>query len=342
MTDIGNTTRRGFTFQEHLDNIGLVHMNGRVYDPTIVRFLSADPFVMQLFATQGLNRYSYVSNNPLSYFDPTGFGEEEPEIVRPDDADTTGVEEFLVTADRPHLDNIGQFLSLNTGTSVAYGDFGGSASDGGGVEVRTKVPEKPSKEACVAAGKTTGGCDSYFLGPGFNQISSGFSSSASVELGRTGTAALSQSGDASLNDNAGLAETARPTPRVANQPGDIVGFAGAEAGTDLFAVLFGVSGASGALLDRRGTACMFNQVCVQIGVGGFAGVSGQAVGGFSSPLENGTAGAFGFFAVGSAGAGGFGTLDVNSSSLTGGAGFAEGIGGAIGLQFCRIDLFNCQ
>src|SRR5690606_24467679 len=49
------------------------HMNGRVYDPAIGRFLSADPFMQFPDSTQGLNRYTYVGNNPLSYTDPSGF-----------------------------------------------------------------------------------------------------------------------------------------------------------------------------------------------------------------------------------------------------------------------------
>jgi len=48
-------------------------MNGRVYDPQIGRFMSADPIVQDPTDTQSLNRYSYVSNNPLSYTDPTGY-----------------------------------------------------------------------------------------------------------------------------------------------------------------------------------------------------------------------------------------------------------------------------
>ncbi len=47
-------------------------MNGRVYDPTLGRFLSADPIVQSQFNPQSLNRYSYVLNNPLSYTDPSG------------------------------------------------------------------------------------------------------------------------------------------------------------------------------------------------------------------------------------------------------------------------------
>lgn len=53
--------------------VGLVHMNGRVYDPTIGRFLSPDPNVQIPESTQGFNRYTYVNNNPLSYSDPSGF-----------------------------------------------------------------------------------------------------------------------------------------------------------------------------------------------------------------------------------------------------------------------------
>lgn len=35
--------RHGFTGHEELDDVGLIHMNGRLYDPVIGRFLSADP-----------------------------------------------------------------------------------------------------------------------------------------------------------------------------------------------------------------------------------------------------------------------------------------------------------
>jgi RHS repeat-associated protein len=72
-TTIAATTHRGFTFHEGLDNVGLVHMNGRAYDPTIGRFISADPHVQDVTNSQMLNRYSYVTNNPLSYTDPSGF-----------------------------------------------------------------------------------------------------------------------------------------------------------------------------------------------------------------------------------------------------------------------------
>ncbi|RZR04097.1 hypothetical protein D8T43_21285, partial [Vibrio vulnificus] len=73
-TSTSEVGRIGFTGHEMLDEVGLIHMNGRVYDPTIGRFLSADPFIQdEWFATQAFNRYSYVQNNPLSYTDPTGY-----------------------------------------------------------------------------------------------------------------------------------------------------------------------------------------------------------------------------------------------------------------------------
>jgi RHS repeat-associated protein len=65
-------TTRGFTNQEELDSVCLVDLNARVYDPTIGRFMSADPTVEAMFDPQDLNRYSYVGNNPLSLTDPTG------------------------------------------------------------------------------------------------------------------------------------------------------------------------------------------------------------------------------------------------------------------------------
>ena len=64
---------RGYTGHEHLDEVGLVHMNGRIYDPASGRFLQADPIVQSPENSQSYNRYSYVMNNPLSLTDPSGY-----------------------------------------------------------------------------------------------------------------------------------------------------------------------------------------------------------------------------------------------------------------------------
>ena len=63
---------RGFTGHEHLQTVGLIHMNGRLYDPALHRFLQPDNYVQDPFNTQNFNRYGYCLNNPLLYTDPNG------------------------------------------------------------------------------------------------------------------------------------------------------------------------------------------------------------------------------------------------------------------------------
>ncbi len=64
---------RGYTGHEQLDNNGLIHMNGRVYDAEMRRFLSPDPVNGLPGNTQSYNRFSYVLNSPPNYTDPTGY-----------------------------------------------------------------------------------------------------------------------------------------------------------------------------------------------------------------------------------------------------------------------------
>jgi len=63
---------RGYTGHEHLQSVGLIHMNGRLYDPVLRRFISPDNFVQDPYNTQNFDRYTYVYNNPLIYNDPSG------------------------------------------------------------------------------------------------------------------------------------------------------------------------------------------------------------------------------------------------------------------------------
>ena len=63
---------RGFTSHEFLSWFNLYNMNGRLYDPLVGRFLSADNYVQDPTNTQHYNRYSYCLNNPLKYSDPSG------------------------------------------------------------------------------------------------------------------------------------------------------------------------------------------------------------------------------------------------------------------------------
>ena len=68
---------RGYTDHEHLSEQELIHMNGRVYDHNLGKFISSDPVVQDAKNSQNLNRYSYVLNNPMSYVDPSGYFLEE-------------------------------------------------------------------------------------------------------------------------------------------------------------------------------------------------------------------------------------------------------------------------
>ena len=63
---------RGFTGHEHLQTVRLIHMNGRLYDPALHRFLQPDNYVQDPFNTQNFNRYGYCLNNPLVYVDENG------------------------------------------------------------------------------------------------------------------------------------------------------------------------------------------------------------------------------------------------------------------------------
>ena len=81
-------TDRGFTGHEHLDDVGLVHMNGRIYDPTLGVFLQADPHIADRTNLQNFNRYSYCLGNPLTCTDPSGF-------------DPQSLQTVIVTGNRP-------------------------------------------------------------------------------------------------------------------------------------------------------------------------------------------------------------------------------------------------
>ena len=63
---------RGYTSHEHFSEVGIIHMNGRLYDPLLRRFLNADENIQDPTNTQNYNKYGYVLNNPLIYSDFNG------------------------------------------------------------------------------------------------------------------------------------------------------------------------------------------------------------------------------------------------------------------------------
>jgi RHS repeat-associated protein len=95
LNTIAGISRQGFTFQTALgQSMGLNHMNGRVQDAILGRFLSPDPHVPDPTNAQSYNRYSYVNNNPLTQVDPTGF---ENKFILPDGSPDSDSFNFTTT-----------------------------------------------------------------------------------------------------------------------------------------------------------------------------------------------------------------------------------------------------
>lgn len=80
-------TDRGYTGHEHLDDIGVIHMNGRLFDPTIARMLQPDRVIQAPENLQDFNRYTYCFNNPSTCTDPSGL--ERNSVAKADAEDET-------------------------------------------------------------------------------------------------------------------------------------------------------------------------------------------------------------------------------------------------------------
>jgi RHS repeat-associated protein len=105
------TYKNGFTGHDHLDNLGLVHMGGRVFDPSIALFTRSDPFNQCQSATNCYNRYLYCLGNPLKYTDPTGYKWKPWKTIVSIICPPLGV--VLVADELANKGRIGKFLEKN-------------------------------------------------------------------------------------------------------------------------------------------------------------------------------------------------------------------------------------
>ena len=60
-----------------LDNSGTYYLGSRHYDPNTGRFLQQDTFKGDIYSPWTQNLYTYTSNNPVNYIDPTGYSKEQ-------------------------------------------------------------------------------------------------------------------------------------------------------------------------------------------------------------------------------------------------------------------------
>lgn len=147
LAQVGIGTSRGYTGHEHLDRTGLIHMNGRVYDPTLARFLSADPIVQAPYYSQSYNRYTYVWNNPMGMTDPSGYLGTDSLDKDTKDKDKPNNPEGKDKNKAPKTTTV-TANKYGNGYTITYGTGMGSGSDneGGNKENKENKEKKEKKK----------------------------------------------------------------------------------------------------------------------------------------------------------------------------------------------------
>jgi len=140
---------RGYTGHEMLPEVGLINMNARLYDPLLGRMLSPDQVLSSPAEPQAYNMYTYCSNNPLKFTDPTGYQQGNPNSSTPS----------IIAAEK-RADYSNMMWALY-GTDVGRTPYGfGFGSHGGG------VPSVSIDGGAIPANNETGSLLSGILGVG--------------------------------------------------------------------------------------------------------------------------------------------------------------------------------
>ncbi|MDR3607812.1 MAG: RHS repeat-associated core domain-containing protein [Oligoflexia bacterium] len=180
------TSHQGFTGQEHLDDggLGLIDMNGRMYDPLIGRFMSPDPYIQNASNLQNLNRYSYVMNNPVSLIDPSGYWFMNDVVSW-----VSGAASTVGSA----IGSAGKWVGNNIGTIAAVAAVVGASVLTFGVADAFLAPALGGIGAALLAGATSGaiagGLSSSLLGGGFSWKAVGMGALAGAVGGAIGSVA---------------------------------------------------------------------------------------------------------------------------------------------------------
>ncbi|RXR17339.1 hypothetical protein EQG63_11155 [Flavobacterium amnicola] len=215
---------RGYTSHEHLMGVGLIHMNGRLYDPMLHRFLQPDNYIQDPHNTQNYNRYGYAFNNPLKYTDPSGEEFFTAIVI----GVGIGVATYLLSAiavEAPiTFDAIAQTVIFSCISSGATFGIGSATASIGNFFVRSAVQ-------AVAHGTVQGGLSEVQGG----KFCTGFYAGA---LSSAAASAWSGGNNYTYNQDGSIATSTTAFNGIGGN------FAQSSAGTILFGTLAGGAGAS--------------------------------------------------------------------------------------------------
>ena len=175
LNTIASLSRQGYTFETWLgQSMGLNHMNGRVQDAILGRFLSPDPHITDPSNAQNYNRYSYVNNNPLTVVDPTGF---EGCVI------SSPAGSITIPCDPPFSYNSGTAeFDSQRGTGIGYKCFGPGCGD----PLNPNAPRDflPGEAEAIAAGSSAAGGSSTTTATGGDSLpAQSQASSATIDSG---------------------------------------------------------------------------------------------------------------------------------------------------------------
>lgn len=257
--------RYGFTHQEMLDNVALIHMNGRVYDPNLGRFLSVDPVFEFPTNTQSLNPYSYVLNNPLSMTDPSGYeacgtvadaqasGQSCTVTVTQRDTDTgSHITEKSSQTYTVAVDKSGNMYVTTGSSAQASNAVEGAANGANMLQSLNSAQNKPTGPASIGS-----------PGSVSKNETSAVSSAATSNSQGPGSNQIQQSAPGGTRSEQGLPNT--PEEREMLAKGDIRGYYEARAKQgDTYAPLALEVIRNGGLLGRLANAWLFRQVALTL------------------------------------------------------------------------------
>lgn len=151
-----------FTGQERDHEAQLDYFNSRSYQYRTGRFSSVDPiFAGSAADPQSWNRYSYVSNNPLAFVDPSGAQQTTPLLRFTDSTTVTGA---------------GSIAPVDGGSGTRGGSLpaGGGQLGQGGERSRATPSRRSNSKGPTAPGTTCPGdpsCKIIAFGPGAPPVS---------------------------------------------------------------------------------------------------------------------------------------------------------------------------